>query len=69
MYLYDALLDNESVTRPKGDIYSLKLGVACDPDQSESETPKWARFRGTMMVACHNAPKVIRHEIRPVGKG
>ena len=69
MYLYDALLDNKSVTRPKGDIYSLKLGVACDPDQSESETPNWASFRGTMMVAFHNAPTVIRHEIKPVGKG
>ena len=69
MYLYDALLENKSVTRPKGDIYSMQLGVACDIDQSESEKPSWANFRGTMMVAFHNAPTVIRHEIRPVGQG
>ena len=69
MYLYDALLDNKSVTRPKGDIYSMKLGVACDADQSQSDTPNWVSFGGTMMIAFHNAPTVIRHEIRPVGKG
>ena len=67
MYLYNALLDNESVTRPKGDIYSMKLGVACDTDQSESPTPDWACFQGTMIVAFDNARTIIRHEIRPVG--
>ena len=67
MYLYEALLDNESVIRPKGDVYTVKLGVGCDPDQNESATPSWARFQGTMMVAFHNAPTVIRHEIRAVG--
>ncbi|MCY4438595.1 MAG: hypothetical protein OXE53_00065 [Deltaproteobacteria bacterium] len=69
MYLYDALLDNKSVARPKGDLYRMKLGVGWDADQNESETPSWAYFQGTMMVAFHNAPTVIRHEIRPVGKG
>ena len=66
---YDVLLDNKSVARPKGDMYRVKLGVACDADQSQSETPNWASFGGTMMMAYHNAPMVIRHEIRPVGKG
>ena len=69
MYLYEALVDKKSVTRPKGDIYGMKLGFACDADQSQSETPNWASFAGTMMVAFRNAPKVTRHEIRPVGKG
>lgn len=69
LYLYDVLLEHESVTRPKGDVYRIKIGVACDPDQSETETPNWANFRGTMMVAFNNAPTVIRHEIRPVGQG
>lgn len=69
MYLYDALLDNKSLARPKGDLYSMKLGVGWDADQNESEMPKWARFQGTMMIAFHNVPTVIRHEIRPVGKG
>ena len=67
LYLYEALLDNDAVARPKGDVYTVKLGVACDADQSDSATPGWACFRGTMMMAFHNAPTVIRHEIRPVG--
>ena len=69
MYLYDALLDNKSVARPKGDLFRMKLGVGWDADGNESDTPKWARFQGTMMIAFHNAPTVIRHEISPVGKG
>lgn len=69
LYLYDALLDSKAVTRPKGDVYKVKLGVSCDPGQSQSETPNWASFRGTMMVAFHNAPLVIRHDIKPVGQG
>ena len=69
MYLYEALLDNKSVARPKGDLYRMKLGVAWDCDRNESETPGWARFEGTMMVVFHNAPTVTRHEIGPVGRG
>ena len=69
MYLYDALLDNKSVARPKGDLYSMRLGVEWDGDRNESETPGWARFQGAMMIAFHNAPTVRHHEIRPVGKG
>ncbi len=68
IYLYEVLLDNEYVTRPKGDVYTVKLGVECNnPDDNNSATPSWARFEGTMMVAFHNAPKVIRHEIKPAG--
>lgn len=69
LYLYDALLEHDSVTRPKGEIYSMRLGVACDADQIETETPNWANFQGNMMIAFNNTPTVIRHEIRPVGQG
>jgi hypothetical protein len=69
MYLYGALFENESVACPKGDLSGMKLGVGWDTDPNEADAPKWASFKGTMMVALHNAPKVIRHEIRPVGKG
>ena len=67
MYLFDALIDNESVTRPKGDICSMRLGVACDVDRSVTDTPNWACFQGNMILAFGNARTVIRHEIRPVG--
>ncbi len=69
LYLYDALINNTSVTRPTGDLYRMKLGVSWDSDQNDSDTPSWACFQGTMMVAFHNVPTVIRHEISPVGKG
>ena len=42
LYLYETLLDNDAVARPKGDVHTVKLGVACDADQSASATPGWA---------------------------
>ena len=63
MYLYDTLLDQDSIVRPKGEIYSVKLGVECTRDQAESPQPDWIRFQGTMMMSFSNAPTVIRHEI------
>ena len=69
LYLLDALIGNEAVTRAPGDLYRVQLAVACDADEAESETPTWVSFRGTMMMAFNNAPAVIRHEIRPVGRG
>ena len=53
---------------PRGDLFRMKLGVGWDADQNESNTHRWARFQGTMMVAFHNAPTVIRYEIGPIGK-
>ena len=69
LYLYDALLGKEGVTRPQGDLYRVHLAVACDADQTETETPTWLSFLGPIMLAFNNAPTVIRHEIRPVGRG
>ena len=40
MYLYDTLLDQDSIVRPKGEIYSVNLGVECTRDQAESPQPR-----------------------------
>ena len=63
MYLYKLLLSQDSIARPKGDIYSAKLGVKCTEDQAESTQPSWIRFQGTMMLSFSSARTVIRHEI------
>ena len=64
MYIYEALLEQESIMRPKGEIYSVNWGVECNPDQAESPNPDWIRYQGTMMISWCGAPTVIRHEIR-----
>ncbi len=70
IYLYDALLKSESITRPKGENYRLALAVGLNQKEiDDTETPSWVEFLGTMMIAFNNAPSVIRHEIRPVGRG
>ena len=66
MYLYDLLLDQNSIACPKGDIYSAKLGVECTRNQAESPKPDWIRFQGTMALSFSDGPTVIRHEIRAV---
>ena len=64
MYLYDRLLEQDLIGRPMGDVYAVKPGVDCSPDQAEAEKPEWIRFQGTMMISFSNIPTVIRHEIR-----
>ena len=66
LYLYDLLLDVDSIQRPSGDIYMVTPGIACSPEQAESSRPDWAQFQGTMMISFSGAPNVIRHHIRAV---
>ena len=66
LYLYEKLLDESSIKRPSGDIYTIKPGVACSPDQAESPRPDWVAFRGTMMISFTDVPKVVRHKIKAV---
>ena len=49
---------------PGGEIYLLKPGVACSPDQAESPRPDWVKYQGGMMISFSDAPRVIRHEIK-----
>ena len=64
MYLYDCLREAEAIERPLGEIYIVKPGVHCSPEQARSTTPDWIQFQGTMMVSFLTAPSVIRHEIK-----
>ena len=66
LYLYEKLLDERSIDRPRGDIYVLKLGVGCSPEQVESPRPDWVKFQGGMMISFSGAPRVFRYKIRAV---
>lgn len=66
LYLYEKLLDENSIKRPSGDIYKLTFGVACSPEQAESTRPDWVQFQGNMMISFSGAPNVVSHKIRAV---
>ena len=66
LYLYEKLLRTNSVERPCGDIYRVKLGVACSPDQAESSRPDWVKFNGSLTISFSRVPQVIRFTIRAV---
>ena len=66
LYLYRKLLKEDSIERPSGEVYLLKPGVACSPDQAESPRPDWVNYQGGMMISFSGAPRVIRHEIKAV---
>ena len=66
LYLFEKLLDADSIERPRGDIYTARLGVACSPEQAESCRPDWVKYQGTMMISFSGVPNVVRHEIKAV---
>ena len=65
-YLYGRLAKEHWLKRPKGKIYLVKPGVRCSREEAESIRPDWLKFAGALTISFNNAPKVIRHEIRPV---
>ncbi len=67
LYIYQKLLGVDSIKRPTGEIYMIKLGVACSPDQADSLHPDWVTFQGGMTVSFSETPTVIRHKIKAVG--
>ena len=66
LYLYEKLLDEKSIARPSGDIYAVKFGVECSPEQAESPRPDWIRFQGGMMISLAGVPMVVRHKVKAV---
>ena len=66
LYLYEKLLDESSIERPSGDLYKVKMGVACSPEQTQSSRPDWIKYQGGMMISFSDGPKVVRHKIRAV---
>lgn len=67
LYLYQKLLDLDSLKHPQGKIGSFSLGFACEPEQAESLRPDWLRFQGTMMISFSGIPNQITHEIKAIG--
>ena len=66
LYLYRKLLKEDSIERPSGEIYLLTPAVAYSPNQAEASRPDWVKYQGGMMISFSDAPRVIRHEIKPV---
>lgn len=66
LYLYEKLLNNNSITQPSGGIFNVKFGVGYPTKPTESSHKDWMAFRGGMMVSFSGAPQVIRHKIRAV---
>ena len=66
LYLYDKLLDEKSIERPRGDIYTIKPGFACSPEQAKSPRPNWVQFQGSMPISFSGAPRVVSHKIKAV---
>ena len=66
MYLYNKLLDVESIQRPHGEIYVFTPCAICSPEQAESTRPDWVSFQGSMMVRYSSTPSVITHSIKAV---
>ena len=66
LYLYEKLLNTDSIERPSGEIYKVEPGVACSPEQAESPRPDWVKFQGGMMISFSGVPRVIRYKIKAV---
>ena len=66
LYLYEKLLDESAIERPKRGIYKVTPAVACSPDQAESSRPDWIKFEGNMMISFSDVRRVIRHTIKAV---
>ena len=66
MYLYNKLLDVESIQRPHGEIYVFSGCFICSPEQADSTRPDWARYQGSMIVSFSSTPSVITHSIKAV---
>ena len=68
MYLYERLVDEASIARPRGDILLVRPEFECSAEQAASSSPDWMRFRGGATVSFSSRPGVMRHTVRAVGR-
>ena len=67
MYLFERLMDETSIVRPRGDCCVVKPEFECSADQAVSPKPVWLGFRGGTMVSLSARPGIVRHKVRAVG--
>ena len=67
LYLFERLLDEASIARPRGEIYVVKPEFECPAEQAGSSRPPWLGFRGEMMVSFSTRPGIVDYTIRGVG--
>ena len=68
MNLYERLVDEPSIARPRGDVLLLRPEFECSAEQAASLSPGWLRFRGGAMVSFAAKPGVVRHSVRAIGR-
>ena len=66
LYLYEKLLDESSIKRPDGDIYTAILGVDLSAEQAKSAQPDWIEFQGNLMISFSGRPSIVQHKIKAV---
>ena len=69
IYLYERLVDEPSIARPRGDILLVRPEFECSAEQqAASSSPGWLRFRGGAAVSFSSKPGVVRHRVCAVGR-
>ena len=64
-YLFRHLLDEPSISSPKGDIYLAIPEIQCSStDYSVSNRPSWLSYRGGVVIVLERNPGIVRHRIR-----
>ena len=64
-YLFRYLLDEPSITSPKGGVYLATPVFQCpSTDFAVSERPSWLTYRGGVAIAFGPNPGIVRHNIR-----
>ena len=64
-YLFRNLLDEPSITPPKGGIYLATPVFQCpSADYAVSNRPSWITYRGNVVVAFGPNPGIVHHNVR-----
>ena len=67
MYLYERLMNEPSIARPRGDFLIAKPAFECSAEQAVSPRPDWLQFSGGITVSFSPTAGIERHTVRPVG--
>ncbi len=66
LYLYEQLLQEPSIARQEGEVWSAKPSFTCNFEQALSSRPKWLQFDGSMTMVFSSEPRSTQHTIKPV---
>lgn len=64
MYLFDRLLKEPSIEKPKGPIYGVTHSFECSSEEAASSQPPWLQYRGRVMVSFSPRPGIEKFTVR-----